>query len=66
MTNQNIFKVNFRNVKNQFWEASWRKFSSEMKIICAAFPNNERIVGGSQVSSTSFAPWQVWIFTHFD
>jgi len=22
MTNQNIFKVNFRNVKNQLWEAS--------------------------------------------
>jgi len=37
-----------------------------MKIIYAAFPNNERIVGGSDVSSTSFAPWQVWIFTHFD
>ena len=34
------------------------------QMFSAAFPTNERIVGGNDVTSTTFAPWQVRLFTY--
>jgi len=36
------------------------------QMFSAAFPSNERVVGGADVTTQAFAPWQVRPFTYIN